>query len=302
MSEEPQEAAEPVEGKVVDERDAELSKAALDAVMPSGAELVVSDPTDRHEVFVVLSKHDEAMILEEFQRRALRVMLYDFPMDGSRVIDLSIAGVFEAIDLMNRTGKCQLGVVPGAEAQRIEEIHDPEVVQAENFDDRLPPSFVRGTVWARDERTQRFHSGTALEPKFYLPKRGKNQGKVMWDSFAQTKAVNKAERNALKKFIPEPLRQTMIAQYKNDPAAIRQIQAGAGAEAVAELPAPLDDERMQELVARARAVYVQIREVSATAILPGSFNERMLLSQHSHDVMETFVERLEAKLAEVSGG
>src|SRR5437868_754435 len=70
---------------------------------PSGTDLVVRNPTDRLEVITVVDRHDEAQIVEELQRRALKVMLYSFPMDGAEVTDLSYLGINEAVRLMNNS-------------------------------------------------------------------------------------------------------------------------------------------------------------------------------------------------------
>ena len=60
-------------------------------------------------------------------------------------------------------------------------------------------------------------------------------------------------------------------------------------------PAPLDDERAMDLIARCRAVYDEIREIDVKALLPGQFHQALSQAQHSHDLLLTLVERLEAQ-------
>lgn len=260
---------------------------------PAGGELVVQVP---EEVFTVLDRHDESQILEEMQRRVLEVSLYDFPQGGSRLIDLSYSGVREVVHLMNRTGKCRLRVMPGS-------LSVSEVVE----DDE--PHYV-ADVWAEDAVTGEAFLGTATEPKRMkitaaTARKWKEKGKavpedrMVWDTFARTKAVNKAQRNALKQFIPEQIRQTLIAQYAKDPARIRVIEAGAGAAAEAALPPPLDTPEAEALRKRARAIFDEIKAADRLALLPGAFHQRLSRASSSLESLESFCEALEAKRDEL---
>ncbi len=275
-----------VAGEVEDVVDVELYR-------PTGADLVVSPGGD--DLWEVLDKHDEDAILEEFQRRALRVMLYDF--DGK--VDLSYQGVNEAVRLLNNTGKVRVRIKPEVREIRREVIEGIEYVVA--------------TVYAEDERTGYGQFGTSREPLWMkvkeataakakrngTPVRTDNvEGTVVhrvFDVFAETKALNKAQRNALKTMIPERMRQALIAMVRHDDSALRVIQSGAGAGAVAELPPPLDDERARELNVRIRAAYDRIRAVSVTALLPGAFGAKVSRAQHSHDLLLALAEELEAQ-------
>lgn len=275
-----------VAGEVEEVVDVELYR-------PSGADLVVSPGGD--DLWEVLDKHDEDAILEEFQRRALRVMLYDF--DGK--VDLSYQGVNEAVRLLNNTGKVRVRIKPEVREIRREVIEGIEYVVA--------------TVYAEDERTGYGQFGTSREPLWMkvkeataakakrngTPVRTENlEGTVVhrvFDVFAETKALNKAQRNALKTMIPERMRQALIAMVRHDDSALRVIQSGAGAGAVAELPPPLDDEQARELNVRIRAAYDRIRAVSVTALLPGAFGAKVSRAQHSHDLLLALAEELEAQ-------
>jgi hypothetical protein len=270
--------------------DGQVTEEEAEEFKPSGSELVVRDPGDEHEIFRVLDAHDEQQIIEEFQRRALDVMLYDFTQGGKQLIDLSYAGVNEAIRLMNSTGKVKIAV-------------DRDAFGGRGFDEQVvtedagngPEDFYVVTVYARDEVTGYGQFGTSSEPKLQRLKNGKTR----WDVFARTKALNKAQRNALKTMIPEQLRQTLIAQYKGDDVALKRIKAGAGAAAVAELPPPLTDPEAEALKARAREVYQEIRKVSPTAMLPAVFHAYLSRAEHSMDRLRDYVAYLEDKLGEV---
>ena len=284
-------------------REVRLEIAALEAVTPeeaedfrpTGGELVVANPGEEHEVFVVLSRHDEDLIVQELQRRVLKTMLYDFPKDGKRLVDLSVVGVNECVRLMNRTGKCSIRVVPGSLA--IEE----------TFEDG--EEWVIATVYAEDAKTGQGTYGTAAQPKRMKLKAdtaakrrrdGKPVGQddTIWDNFARTKAISKAQRNAMADHIPETLRQTLIAQYRGDDAALKVIQAGAGAAELAELPPPLQTPEADVLRARAREVYAQLREVAPLALLPAAFHAYMTRSEHELERLSEFVGYLEQKLDE----
>lgn len=268
---------------------------------PSPAELVAPGPDDTHGTLVVLDRHDELAIIEEFQRRALEVMLYDVPKGGDRLIDLSYAGVNEAVRLLNTMGGLEIGVVEGS-------LH----VTTETYDvgDGPEPFFV-ATVAALEKRTGYLQYGTASEPqrmklKKSTAERMRRDGKKVaeddriFDVFARAKAINKAQRNALKVQIPETMRQTMIATYKGDTAALKQIQAGQGAAQLAELPPPLpaDDARANELRGRVRELYQEIRAIDVLKVLPAQFHAYLTRSEHSYEKLEEFVGYLEQRLAE----
>lgn len=284
-------ADEAASSHAVEEVTAELTAEQAEEYKPGAHELVVTDLGDEQQVFVVLDRHDEQQIIEEFQRRALRVMLYDIPAkggSGKRAIDLSYAGVNEAVRLMNATGKCRIHI-------------DRDVLHLAEVTEDLgkgPERFVVATVYAVDDVTGYGQFGTSTEPTHMRLR----DGTTKWDVFARTKAINKAQRNALRTTVPERMRQTLIAQYRGDDVALRQIKAGAGAEALAGLPAPLTDERAEVQKARARELYDAIKEYApggvAVKLLPAYFHAQMSRAEHSHDRMDDFIAYLEQRLAE----
>ena len=263
---------------------------------PSGSELVVLDPTDRAAVLTVVDRHDEAMIVEELQRRALRVMLYSFPMDGTDVTDLSYLGVNEAVRVMNDRGKWRITI----------DRHSLKVESVMEDVGYGPEPCWTATVYAVNTNTDYGQFGSFTQPKRMRLKdkrkvqSRKNRGEyvdendTIADNFSRQKAINKAQRNALRVHIPETMRQTLIAQYQGDPERVRRIEAGAGAEKLAELPPPLTDERAEAQKAQARALFDRIRELHPTAILlPASFHVYLRDAEHSHERLDDFLKYLQ---------
>lgn len=248
---------------------------APDDFKPQAPDLVVTDPDDANEVFRVLDRHDESQILDALQERVLDESLYDFGEGRNRKVDLSFSGVRECIHLMNRTGKVKLRIIP--KSLEVEEFSEED------------EAYYRATVWAEDRVTGEAYSGTSVEPKVLKLRNGKER----WDEFAHTKAVNKAERNALKKFIPEPIRQTLIAQYMKEPERVKKIAAGAGAEAIAELPPPATSEKAEQLRGECRRIYDEIKQIDRTKwLLPGAFNALLVRHEWSEDRLGELVEHL----------
>lgn len=277
---------------------------------PSGTDLVVRDTTDRAEILAVLDRHDEALIVEELQRRSLQVMLYSFPLDGKDVTDLSYLGVNEAVRVMNNEHAQRITVDRGS--LTVESVE-------EDLGSGPEPCFV-ATVYAVNERTGYGQWATATQPKrlklkdaskarharskdrhVYEVAAGEKTLYYVADQFARQKAVNKAQRNALRVHIPEQVRQTMIAQFEGDAKRIKRIQVGAGAETLAELPPPLTDERAGELRDQARAVYDELREVNPILVTPASYHAYLARAEHSHDRLQEFIDYLGQRLDEAKG-
>ena len=153
-------------------------------------------------------------------------------------------------------------------------------------------SYYRVIVYAEDEATRTGQWGTAVEPK-HLEKR---DGSTVWDKFALTKALNKAQRNAMKALLPLEFIETVKAQFLGDKTKMREIQAGPGAERLAEMPPPLDDERMRNLQAVVRDKYVELKELNRARLVPSAFDAYMARSAHSHERMQDFIDHVDELL------
>jgi hypothetical protein len=282
----------------------ELTPEQVQDYLPDTAALVVRDPHDSDEVFRVLDAHDEQMILQEAQRRLLKASLYDFPQGGQRIVDLSYQGVNELVRLMNATGRCKIAVDPSS--LTVETI----VEDAGNG----PEPFLVATVYARDAVTGYGQFGTSSEPqrlrlkKSTADKRRRNGERIpeddtIFDVFARAKAVNKAQRNALKVFIPEEIRQTLIAQYAGDVSRVQRVQTEQE-QKMLELPPPLTDERALALSAKADEVYDRIRELGGgrgkVEFPPGQYAAWKLQAVHSHELLEKLVDYVEKREGEIA--
>lgn len=279
---------EVIEGETVPE---DVSDA--DAYKPPAAELAVIGEED---VYRAMDRADEELILDELQGRALAVMVYSFNQGGQKITDLSYAGVSEAVRTINARGFGKIKVA------------DSPPLISEVREDGI--DYYRVMAYAVDEATGAGRWGTAVEPKQMKLKdrtaRAKrdageqvtDDGRV-WDKFALTKALNKAQRNAMRDLIPLEFRQTIIAQYLGDKDKVRHIRAGGDPEPLAELPAPLTDERAEQQREECRAIYKQIQDFDRLKILPREFHANLIRVEHDHDRLDDFIGYLKDRLAEV---
>lgn len=266
----------------------EVKPEDVEEFLPEPAALVVQDTRDENEVFRVLDAHDEAQILDEIQRRALKVALYDYRQGGQQVVDLSYQGVNEAVRVMNATGKVRIGI-------------DPSSLTVEKMEADVgngPEDFFVATVYAREEITGYGQFGTSMEP-INLRKR---DGTRVFDVFARTKAINKSQRNALKTMIPEQIRQTLIAAYKGDPTRVERIMT-ATEKKEAELPPADTSPAALALVEEIRAVYEEIKDLGGgqgrILFPPGRMHSLLLAVQHDQARMKDFLAWIEEQRDEV---
>lgn len=243
------------EEDVIDGTASELPE-TVDSENPSDflpAELPV-DPKDEQSVFKAMDRQDEIAILEELQGRAIATMLYSFEQGGKLLTDLSITGVSETIRLMNERGGCQIGIA-SQPAPMVNEVHENE------------EDLYQVMVFARDARhpeTGRW--GIATEPKVL----SRRDGSKVWDKFALTKALNKAERNALKKQIPVEWVEYMKAQFLGGDQVKQLAPIGGGA--VAKLPPAIQGEDVDKVRAEIHEEYRKLKALNSLRMAPGKFN------------------------------
>jgi hypothetical protein len=303
-----QEAVDSTADEVTATGDAPMPPEAAEAIeefIPGPAELAVVDPQDGHEVMLRMDEHDVRMLLERVQSSALRKWVYVLP-DGSK--GLTVHAVQDIVQTMNWMGRCRIGVLP--ETLTVERLME----DAGNG----PEPFWSVTIFAQDEMTGARQSGASMEPMRMRLKPSTAEAKrkrgmkipednAIFDVFSQTKAINKAERNAQAKFIPEQIEQTVIAMFEKDPTRVEMIKTEAQ-QAVEELPPPLDDEKARALLARSREVQDEIAAIGPQALVecpPGLVGSYRLRSQHSHDMLRDFIawlERRRDELQEKFGG
>lgn len=276
---------------------------AVDDFIPAPADLAVQDANDPHELMVRMDEHDVRMLLERAQKGALRKWVYVLPYGGGE--GLTVHAVQDITQQMNWTGKASIGVLP--ETLTVEQIEADAGYGLEKF-------WV-ATIFAKDEVTGAQLPGSSMEPQRMRLRPATADGKrksgmkipednTIFDTFSRTKAIQKATRNALAGFIPEEIEQTIIAMFKNEPSRVERIQTEAE-QKVAELPPPLDDEKARGLNARADEIYTEIRELGGgkgkVIMPPGQFAAWRLQAQHSHELLQNFVDYLEKRKGEIAG-
>jgi hypothetical protein len=224
-----------------------------DEYKPQGEELVVSQ--DR-TVFEVMDAHDIEQMIDSMQGRLLDVSLYDFESGGQRMVELSWKGVRECVHAMHETGKCRIGI-------------QPETLQTSTVVDE-GETWYEAAVFAKDEYSGLGFFGFAREPKM-MKRRDKPP---TLDKFAKTKAINKAQRNALRMFVPEKLAQTLIAQFRKDENRIKKLRGGGPmVGAVAELPPVVDTDEGKALIREIDGLWDAIRATDgfAATMTPAHF-------------------------------
>lgn len=296
--------ADAVEADVV-EPEAAAAVAEIEDFKPSPGTLVITDPGDETGILQVLDRHDELAILNRIQQKATAKLFYSFPRDGKQVTELSVSGVMECIGEMNATGKVNIGIDRDREPRFEIELADTDFA--------ADVEHVVCTVYAYDARTQSGAWGTFSQPRKFkltdVTKKRREKDKkfapedgIVTDPFARQKALNKAERNALRKLIPEFVAQTLIAAFLGDAARVQQIKVGADAQGVAELPPPLADEKAVAQKQRARDLYTELQGHApggvAVKFPPGTFHAYLARAEHDHDRLEDFIKYVEGKLAE----
>lgn len=232
------------------------------------------DTRDSTDVYRAMDRNDEVQILDELMGRAIKSMLYSFEQKGQLLTDFTVAGVNETIRVMNERGGTQVGISE----------QPPIVDEFTEGEER----YFRCLVFARDARfPESGRWGTAVEPVMMVTKA---KGKI-WDKFALTKALNKAQRNALRAFIPEDFRQTIIAMFLQQGRVEKLQPLGGGA--VAELPAPIDDERAQALKIEIHDAYRELKELNPLKMPPARFNAFLTRAEtDSHERMEAFRDQI----------
>jgi hypothetical protein len=242
---------------------------------PASEELMVRE--DEGDLYRVMDRADEALILEEIQGNTLATMLYSFPQQGNVVTDLSVKGVQEIIRLLNERGGAKIGIAD-----------TPPVIQETEDSWRV-------MVRAQDGRTGVGRWGIAEQPKMME----RNNKSPLKDKFALTKALNKAERNALAKMIPEQFKQTVIAQFLGTPEAVKTLKP-VDAKAP-ELAPPLQDEEATQLQAQIHDRYDKFKALGqpyTMRMTPAAFNVYLSTAESSHQRMRDLLAHIEKITAE----
>ena len=136
------------------------------------------------EAYELLDRRDEEQILAEIKGNIITEMFYSFPLDGRTVTGVSWVGTKEIAR--------QYGGI------------DVEFIRVEETEDCFA-----AVVKARDTRRGTSLLGTASQAKVVQTRSGERV-----DRFAYTKAVSKAQRNAIRAIIPERFLIEMYEHFK----------------------------------------------------------------------------------------
>lgn len=270
----------------------ELTPAAKAAEVP--APVPVEYDADFYRA---MSRADELQIAQEIQGNAPKAMLYSFRQKGSQVLGLSWKGVREAVRQINTRGLGRIGVA-GDVTPTFEEV-TIDVDTGLKDDDGRPilekREAVRVTVLVRDEQHGGSGWGTATQTKEMKLKQKDKKDRPIWqpDPFAATKALSKAQRNALEPFVPLELVEELKEQYKGT-GSVDYIEGTA--HELPDLPPPLDDELAKEKVEQIRKLYADFKKKDPEAtkkLTPGQFNRFLDTAQRdSHERLDDFIAHL----------
>lgn len=268
---------------------------------PSG--VVGPDPSElaadnRSDAYRAMSKADERQVAMELQGNAPKAAVYAFPQGGQQVVGLSWKGVREVVRTFNARGLGQIKV-DGSKPPVFENV----MVRAEigkNSDGIIYGEVpgVRVTVYAIDDQYGGGNWGTATATCDQVnKKKASPDGHYTWqpDTFAATKALSKAQRNALEPLIPLELVEELKQLYMGQ-GAVEYIP-GSGRETTPDLPPALTDDRAVTQMDRCRELYSEWGKLGGKQKMPPAlFNRSMEAVQHSHDRLDDFTKHLESEL------
>lgn len=269
------------------------------APAPTSNDLAI--PEDQR-VYQALTAADERQIIAEIEGRAIKAMVYSFPSEGGQATGLSWKGVQEAVRQMNTR---KMGRIKVTDRPPIYEEITVDVDTGRKDDDGAivteAHKAVRVQVYAVDEVFGSARWGTATQLRDFKARSKKDKkGNPLWfpDSFADAKALSKAQRNAMEGMLPLELVEELKAAYVGK-GSVEYIDSTAVD--ITELPPALDDERAQVLGDEIRKLYADFKQLHPNglkAMPPAEFNRYYVAAQHSHERLEDFKQHMEQKVEE----
>jgi hypothetical protein len=226
------------------------------------------------DAYQAMTAADERQIMAEIEGRALDSMVYSFRQGNSTVTGLSWKGTQEAIRQMNTRG---LG--------RIKVTSQPPVFEEVTIKvDGEERKAVRCTVYAEDEVHGSGRWGTAVQTH---EQKTKSRG---WldDPFATTKALSKAQRNAMEGMLPLELVEELKTAYLGR-GKVEYIDSVATE--LPDLPPALTDDKAKALGDEIRELYSEFKRLhpeGQKAMTAGEFNRYFEAAQHDHQRLEDF--------------
>ena len=267
----------------------------------SPAPMDLAVPEDQR-VYQALTAADERQIIAEIEGRALGAMVYSFPSEGGKATGLSWKGVQEAVRQMNtrNMGRIKIAREPSPSFEEI----TVEVDTGKRGDDGQPIKesrcAVRCTVYGEDQVYGSARFGTATQLRDFKSKKKDKKGNPIWfsDSFADAKALSKAQRNAMEGMLPLELVEELKAAYIGK-GSVEYIDAVAVD--VTDMPPALDDEKAKTVGDEIRSLYAHFKKVhpeGMKAMPPAEFNRYFVAAQHSHERLEDFKSHMEQRVEE----
>ena len=147
----------------------------MEAIGPDGIEIKEGEEEFANHMAVI----DDKSIIADMQGHAIEDYVYSFTQGGRKVQGLTLAGINEAA---NRRGGLEI------ESIQYKETEDSWQVIAKAVD-----TITNNSRYGACEQSKKMGSKT--------------------DPFAFTKAVHKAQRNALKQLIPVPVIKEVLSHY-----------------------------------------------------------------------------------------
>lgn len=275
----PPDASAAITPQAPESRDEQAGGVSPVAPVSSEVVVAVAHPSEPNAAYMAMDQYDEAQIIEEIEGRMSEVLVYRVPGKGE---DLSWSGVREAIRLINEQSR-----------RRIRIGEKPPIVSYDEIDGKKRVCVM---AYAEDEASGQGYWGSSHQPlKMEL-----RNGTAKDDEFALQKALSKAQRNALKYFIPENVRQGILAVANNDPKKLREITMGRGAP-MQDKPPAVSDPEGQQLIADCRELYKELGrefpEFKTKHLPPGKFNADLEAAWSGHESLKTLKGRLEDALA-----
>lgn len=170
-------------------------------------DVALRDDASTHATFVAVNRQDEDLIVAEIRGELLGTMAYEFQVGGKPARGLSYEGVNAAVQTLNARGIARIKCPP-APPPAFEEVTDEEGEPA-----------WQCTVYAEDELGGGAAWGIATQKKHAK----RRDGNTVADTFAKTKALSKAQRNAKLALIPARLKADIIAALTSGQ--VKRVQA-----------------------------------------------------------------------------
>jgi hypothetical protein len=252
-------------------------------------------------VYQALTEADERQIMAEIEGKALGAMVYSYSQGGGKVTGLSWKGVQEAVRQMNtrQMGRIKIdGTAPSFEEITVEV--DTGKTDEDGQPQRVSRRAVRVTVYGIDEVYGSARWGTATQLREFKARKPDKKGNPVWmtDTFADAKALSKAQRNALEGMLPLALVEELKALYLGR-GSVEYIDSTAVE--ITELPPALDDEEAKALGDEIRRLYEAFKREhpkGMAAFPPAEFNRYFVAAQHSHERLGDFKAHMEQRVVE----